>query len=138
MLEYEDELSISADCDLLCTALEFGAAFNDPARLGGPLLRVEVFLDGLRLLWKAFPGRRATLSMMLGSLSSRMSDNGLGTLVVGAGKEVAFGSFGGVMIWGFEIVNPCGRFSISWCCACERCGMRFICGKVLGVIAWTS
>jgi hypothetical protein len=93
--------------------LEFGAAFNDPARLGGPLLRVELFLDIFRLLWKAFPGRKATLSMMLGSLSSRMSDNGLGTLVEGAGEEVVFGSFGGRMICGFEIVNPFGLLSIS-------------------------
>ena len=103
----------STDCDLLCAGLVLDVPFPDPERFGGHLLCVELFLGTSKLLWKTFPGCRATLSMRLGSLSSRMSDNGLGTVVVGAGSEVACCSFGGRMIRGFEIVNPCGRFSIS-------------------------
>ncbi len=73
MLEYEDELASSIDGDLLYAGLELYACFTDPARCDGALLRIELFLGMVRLLWNAFPGRNAISSIMLGSLSSRMS-----------------------------------------------------------------
>lgn len=56
----------------------------DPFRVTPVLDRKELAREDSCSRWWALPGRRTTLSIMLGSLSSRMSDSGRGPQLGGA------------------------------------------------------